>query len=199
MKNREQGMTLIVTLIILVLVTTLGITALRMGFMQNSISFNSRVATMAFQGAEAGLRENVSEALSDTSGGVNGLLGEAIDLAASQGDVTPGGIATCPSGSTACVVYRCLNREYADSSKLKRAACDSTDRMDSTGRLRVETQTRLSGQMASLNSSVNSFTDYQFETQANGCLPGGSGCLGESVNVQEYARMAPQDQTSTMN
>lgn len=194
MKEREQGMTLIVTLIILILVTFLGIAALRMGFMQNSISFNSRIETMAFQGAEAGLRDNVSEALADNAGNVDGLLGATIAKAEANGVANAGGQKTCAEGSTACVTYRCMSRTGA-----AKAACGTDDRMDANGKVKVETQTRLAGVALVVNSSANMFSDYQFESQATGCLVGGSDCLGKSINVQEYKRMAPQDATSNMN
>lgn len=53
---RQQGMALLVSLVVLVVVSILGATAMKLALFQNRISINAQVAQYLFQGAENGLQ-----------------------------------------------------------------------------------------------------------------------------------------------
>lgn len=65
MKN-EEGIVLVVTLLILLVLTLIGISAVSTTTFEASISGNERVGTVAFYASEAGVQEGVSK-LPDTS------------------------------------------------------------------------------------------------------------------------------------
>lgn len=56
MKSQQSGVALIITLLMLVLMTLLGLSSIRSGAMEQKMAVNFRDADMAFQAAEAGLR-----------------------------------------------------------------------------------------------------------------------------------------------
>jgi len=56
--SRQRGAALVVALIMLLVMTVLGITAMRVTRMEERMAGNSRDVNLAFQGAEAGLRDS---------------------------------------------------------------------------------------------------------------------------------------------
>lgn len=63
----QQGFALISVLIILIVITLLGITAMRMGLSSLSIATNSQAAYLLFQSADMGTRQLVANASSDVT------------------------------------------------------------------------------------------------------------------------------------
>lgn len=55
--NRQRGAVLVVSLLMLLVLTILGVTAMQMTRMQERMAGNSRDLSLAFQGAEAALRD----------------------------------------------------------------------------------------------------------------------------------------------
>jgi len=82
-KNKQQGAALIAVLIIIVVVTMLGITAMRMGLTGLTIATNSQIGNLLFQAADDGLVKmesairngGASDANIATAMGINGILG----------------------------------------------------------------------------------------------------------------------------
>ena len=66
-RHRERGVVLVVSLIMLLVLTLLGVTAMQSTIMQERMAGNAREVSMAFQAAEAALRdgENALIALTD--------------------------------------------------------------------------------------------------------------------------------------
>src|SRR5262245_40530403 len=56
--SRERGAVLVVALLMLLVMTVLGVTAMQMSRMEERMAGNSRDINLAFQGAEAGLRDS---------------------------------------------------------------------------------------------------------------------------------------------
>lgn len=54
--SRQRGMALLIALIVLVVVSILGATAMRSALFQNRVSINQQMSQMIFQGAESGIR-----------------------------------------------------------------------------------------------------------------------------------------------
>ncbi len=78
--KKQSGMVLIVSLVILVMLTLIGLTGTQVTTLEEKMAFNSREHNLAFQAAEAALRagENQIEAIAAIAAfdGSNGLLGE---------------------------------------------------------------------------------------------------------------------------
>ncbi|MEO8019281.1 MAG: PilX N-terminal domain-containing pilus assembly protein [Pseudomonadota bacterium] len=56
--SRQRGAVLVVALLMLLVMTVLGVTAMQMSRMEERMAGNSRDINLAFQGAEAGLRDS---------------------------------------------------------------------------------------------------------------------------------------------
>ena len=75
--GRERGAVLIVALVFLVIMTVLGVTAMRTTTLQERMAGNVRDSNLAFQSAEAALREGeqfLQQATLPQFNGANGLL-----------------------------------------------------------------------------------------------------------------------------
>lgn len=70
---RERGASLVVALIFLIILTILGLTAMRVATMEERMSGNSRDRSLAFQAAEAALRDAEADIVS--SGRISGMTG----------------------------------------------------------------------------------------------------------------------------
>lgn len=86
-RKDQQGITLVVVLLLLVIVTLLGLAAMRGTVMQERMSGNAAARSIAFQAAEALLREAESQAANNpsmpASGCSNGLCAMPVGGAAS--------------------------------------------------------------------------------------------------------------------
>lgn len=181
-KNRQTGVALFITLIVLLIVSVMGLGALRMSLSQSKISLNTRLDAMSFQAAESGIRGVLLEASSSNIASSTNVIGATLAL----------GVCTDKtSTSTTCVVYRCVTQ--ADPTVA--GACSSSDSLDGTGSARTESRTRHTGQFLVVNSSVALYQDYVFESVSKGCLLDAGTCSDVywSENVQEFKKMAPAD------
>ena len=57
MKNKQKGVVLIISMIMLLMMTLLGVTAMKTALMEEKMAGNSRDTSLAFQAAETGLRD----------------------------------------------------------------------------------------------------------------------------------------------
>lgn len=57
MKNKQNGVVLIISMIMLLMMTLLGVTAMKTALMEEKMAGNSRDTSLAFQAAETGLRD----------------------------------------------------------------------------------------------------------------------------------------------
>lgn len=81
-RRRERGAALIVSLVLLLVVTVLGVTAMRTSTLQERMAGNLRDNNLAFQAAEAALREGeafLEQAALPPFTGANGLLLQQAD------------------------------------------------------------------------------------------------------------------------
>ncbi|MFP5383371.1 MAG: PilX N-terminal domain-containing pilus assembly protein [Gammaproteobacteria bacterium] len=79
--RKQQGIALLVALVVLVVVSILGVTAMRLALFQNKVSINSQVAQHLFQGAETGLQGVSALMLSELVDGEHPLQDPAGSLA----------------------------------------------------------------------------------------------------------------------
>lgn len=71
-QRKQQGMALLIALIVLVVVTILGLVSMRTALFQNRVSINNQVETLAFQSAESGL-DYVMDFARQQSAGPDGI------------------------------------------------------------------------------------------------------------------------------
>lgn len=64
----QQGMALLIALIVLVVVSMLGVVSMRTALFQNRVSINNQVETLAFQAAETGLDDTMALAKAQAHG-----------------------------------------------------------------------------------------------------------------------------------
>lgn len=84
-RSRQQGMALLIALIVLVVVSILGTVAMRTALFQSRVSVNSQVENLAFQSAESGLDAAVGLARLQ----VNGAGPDAIPGNANDAEIIP--------------------------------------------------------------------------------------------------------------
>lgn len=180
--SRQAGVALFITLIVLLIVSVMGLGALRMSLSQSKISLNTRLDTMSFQAAESGIRSVLLEASSTNIASSTNVIGATLSL----------GVCTDKnSTSTSCVVYRCVTQ----ANPTVAGPCGANDSLDGTGTARAESRTRHTGQFNVVNSSIALYQDYVFESVSKGCLLESGACSNMywSENVQEFKKMAPAD------
>lgn len=68
--SRERGMALLIALIVLIVVSILGVAAMRVALFQSRVSVNSQTENLAFQAAESGLNVALTQARNEIAGGV---------------------------------------------------------------------------------------------------------------------------------
>ena len=183
--TRQSGIALFITLIVLLVVSVMGVSALNMSLSQSKISLNTRLDAMSFQAAESGIRGVLLEASGSNIASSSNVIGATLAL----------GVCTdATSTATTCVVYRCVTQ--ADPTKS--GECEASDTLDGTGSVRAESRTRHTGQFVVVNSSIAAYKDYVFESASKGCLLDSGACSDVywSENVQEFKKMAPADPSS---
>lgn len=67
---RERGMALLIALIVLIVVSILGVAAMRVALFQSRVSVNSQTENLAFQVAESGLNAALTQARTQIDGGI---------------------------------------------------------------------------------------------------------------------------------
>lgn len=181
----QRGAALIIALLILLIISVIGIAAMRTSAFNAKISTSARGSVMSFQAAESALAALFLEA-------------------AAQSDADPGNVINIAIGQlglgTLSEVHRCVTKDDL----AKPAACGSTDFLDSrsllqaSSRLVVKPNPVLSAPTAAeVGSSVGGdqisragegstiFADYEFVGVAHGNL---EALNIENFNVQEFAR-----------
>jgi len=68
--SRQRGMALVMAMVILMILTILGITAMTTSSLEEKMSGNIQEQTRAFQAAESGVSEAIARIIAGTSGGV---------------------------------------------------------------------------------------------------------------------------------
>jgi type IV pilus assembly protein PilX len=94
MNRRQAGAALVVGLIFLVILTLLGLTAMQTGILEERMAGNSRDRNIAFQGAEAGLRDAEHDARCQQFGGTAATVKRPIGCISGM----TGATSTCTNG-----------------------------------------------------------------------------------------------------
>ncbi|MEQ3635830.1 MAG: PilX N-terminal domain-containing pilus assembly protein [Thalassolituus sp.] len=135
----QQGAALVVALLILVVVSLLGVSAMKSSVFSAKVATGTQADAMTFEAAETALTQTYAE--------LNGMSGE--DLYANL--------------SGANVLQRCV----AEANTNQKGACGNEDYLDSRGLLKVSSASRLNGYEPVAGSQISSsgggaiFVDYK--------------------------------------
>jgi len=166
---RQQGAALLVALFILVVISIIGVAAMRTSIFNSKIATSAQAGTMSFQGAESALSAVFREATE-------------VDME-TPGHVIGAAIAQLGLGN---IVEQ--NRCVVPDNLYKYGACDAVDFVDSRGLVQASSRTLVKGRTrAKLGEQVSiggtRFAYYDFMTVAEGNV----GVMNVSnYNVQEY-------------
>lgn len=172
--RRQSGVAMFVTMVIVLVLMVMGIAASRMGMMQSSISYNSKISALAFQAGQSGIDAVVAE----TSVGVNDP-GNLINKVVSLGTE----------------VRRCVTVGNVK----KDGDCGADDFFDARRTLKVSSVSVYKSTTPRLNNGASAGCDAVVETTVKACLVQanalfGSGACNEdykSEQVQRFSKYMP--------
>lgn len=178
--RRQRGAAMLVALMILVVVSIVGVVAMRGSGFNAAVATGARAAMMVFQAAESGLAVVFAEA----SGDVQGDGDNVFNIVSSQ--LSLGALES---------IERCITTD----NPLKPGGCAANDRYDSAGQLQASSRLAVNptpqgpcntelGQQVSSVGSEPIFSSYQFVAVGQGNMP----AMGlTNHNVQEFTRCSP--------
>lgn len=170
--KRQGGVALFIALIMLVIISILGISAMRMSMFNARISTGSQVNTMTFLAGESALQAVYEEALDADQGGQNNVILRAMNKRFAEGVFE--------------VQLRCVTGNDA----YKSGVCASTDYMDSRNLIKASSQTVVKDSIrhvvgSSITTGGANVVWYDFVSVAKGEM---EDLEVESHNVQEFSR-----------
>lgn len=160
----QQGAALIVSLVILLVVTLLGVASLRSGIFHERMSLNSQAETLAFLGAESA---------------INGIFSFALEIRENR--VDDSFFATSLLGNEQ---QNCITRQG-----ITAAFCaDHNDVLDTrdSGVVFAQTATLYVGQTKLSNSDPDTLAYHKFSTEGTSYLLGNLDLPFASKNLQEW-------------
>lgn len=165
----QQGVALVVALMILVIISVLGISAMRTSMFSSKIALGAQVGTMTFQASESAIAAVYDEARGDVTD-PNNVLGRAL-LQKSLGVVE--------------IQDRCVTKDDL----YKPGICEDDDFMDSRDLVRAGSETIVKNQTQNVPGfEIGSWVYYEFVTAAHAEMPAYN---ISNTNIQEFRRIAP--------
>jgi len=160
--GHQQGAALLIALIILLMITLMGVSALKSGIFQEMMAFNAQAEEMSFHGAETAISAIVTEARSN-----NVMLNDLIDA---------GNAAT-----EHCVTL---------SAGLQDEACGAGEVIDERAALISQASSRFDSKKILVGSDADYFKDYQFVSVGTGRFVQASMPFS-ATNYQEWRKVGP--------
>jgi len=161
-RKSERGAALLMALIILLMITLVGVSALKSGMFHERMAFNAQAEELTFQSAESAINAVISEAKSSGS-----VLTEMLE---------PGAVA----------VVHCLSR----ASGLVEGDCDGDDTIDARESIQSNASSHFDAKKPLMNSDADYFMDYQFATEGHGSFIQSSMPFS-TTNYQEWRKIGP--------
>lgn len=173
---RQKGVALFIALMILVIISIMGIAAMRSSVTNARIATGIQVNTMSFQGAQTAIQAVVNEMVGTTAGQPGNILTDMI---------------TDRSKGLTVIQKRCVT----PSDTAAAAACSSTQFVDSRGLVQSGSQTLLEKSMSPAPGwALSGPGSYAY----NSILVAGSGSVPSmgmnTTNLQELALLGPKPQ-----
>ena len=160
--RKQQGAALFIALIILLIVSFMGVSAMRGSILSERMAFNTQAREMTFQAAETA---------------INGVIAEARGNGALLSDLL-GTLAT----RTHCVG---ITQQLID------GACDGDDSFDTRAVLRAQAESKYEGQRVAFGSDTSTVVDYEFVTFGRGDFVDAVDLEMVNRNRQEWRKLGP--------
>lgn len=157
--HKEQGAALFIALIILLLVSMLGVSAMKGGLFHERMAFNSQAEEMTFQAAETAIGGVIQEARKSSA-----LLGQLAGTSAAK---------------THCVTK---------SAGIAEGVCGAGSTLDTRASVRAEAESRFDRRRPLANSDAGALADYQFHTIGKGSFVSADMPF-ENRNRQEWRKI----------
>lgn len=158
----EQGAALFVALIILLIVSFMGVSAMRGSLLGERMAFNTQAREMTFQAAETA---------------INGVIAEARGNGVLLSDLL-GSLAT----RTHCI---------GSTQQLNAGACGADDSFDGRNALRAQAESAYDRQRVAFNNDTSTVVDYQFVTYGQGDFVDSVDLDMVNRNRQEWRKLGP--------
>lgn len=160
--STHRGAALFVALIILLIVSFMGVSAMRGSLFGERMAFNTQAREMSFQAAETA---------------INGVIAEARGNGALLNDLL-GSHAT----RTHCI---------GSTQQLNDGACAAEDSFDGRDVLRAQAESTYGGQRVAFGSDTSTVVDYQFVTYGRGDFVDSVDLDMLNRNRQEWRKLGP--------
>lgn len=178
-RGSQQGVALLVALMILVIISLMGIAAMRTSLFNAKIAASAQGGTMAFQAAESAISAVYDEARNGDPSDPTNVIGAAVSAYGAAGATE--------------IQYRCVTAAKIST----KAKCASSDYLDSRGLVKAGSRTLLTGvrqdlsggsQISVTASSTIAYGYYDFLTVAKGSVPAFN---IDNYNAQEFTKFGP--------
>lgn len=173
--HSQRGAALVVALLILIIISIIGITAMRTSLFSAKVATMAQASTMSFQGAESAISAVFDEAKNQSFSSPGHVVGYAI--------------AQLGVGKTV-LIERCVTQ----ATPYKQGACDSGDFVDARGLVKAGSRTMVKptgrykeGETITSNTNSTSIQYYDFITAANAEV---AAMKVSNFNVQEFTTEA---------
>lgn len=175
-RSRERGVALFVTLMILMVITIMGIAAMRLGLGQSVISRNSMASNIVFQTAESAINAVIEEALtcSDTNSceKASNVIGGAMKGVSTVRCLTTAGVVSVTGVDKCGYVESGVNKNY----------------LDKNATIRAYAVTVMDGAAMVDGSDPSSMKNLRFKTEATAEI---TSLSVSTTHVQEFTRAGP--------
>lgn len=177
-RKREQGIALFVALMILIIVSMLGISAMRMSIFNAKIATSTQAGTLAFRGAESGISAVLREAFNESA-------------AADPAHIITKAMTRYGTAGVKEIQYRCVTQGDVN----EKSKCGVNDWLDSRELVKAGSRTVITGkprlvsggQVSTAGGGVPIRVWYDFVTVSSGSVP----AIGvENFNAQEFSKQA---------
>ena len=173
--RKQRGVALFIALILLIIISILGVSAMRMSMFNARISTGAQVNAMTFQAGESALQSVYEEALNADEGGENNVILRAMNKRFAEG------------------VFEVQLRCVTTADPYKSGACAAGDYMDSRDLIKASSQTVVKDSIRNIAGNSITMTGsggttvvwYDFVSVAKGEM---QDLQVESHNVQEFSR-----------
>ena len=174
--STQRGVALIIALMILVIISIIGIAAMRTSLFNTKIATSAQASTMSFEGAETAISAVFDEATNQPFETPGHVVGYAVaELGVGKTVV----VDRCVTQADAFAQKACTNADFVDSRDLVQAS--SRTIVKKTGRFKT-------GNVLTTNTGGStSIQYYDFITVADGHVPA---LKMENYNVQEFTAEA---------
>jgi len=153
---------LLIALVILLMVTLMGVSAIKSGLFHERMAFNSQAEELSFQAAETAIGGVITEAISN------------------------GALLTSMMQHKGTDVVHCFTRSHG----LQEAACGADDTLDERESLQAQASSHYDLKRPLLGTDAAAFMDYQFATEGYGHYVDASLPFANR-NYQEWRKLGP--------